>query len=64
VYVHSSQSEESLTFSFWIVSHGPLTATRLDPIVSPGAISGHVHAIVGGSNFGPTYDYDHSMESA
>lgn len=52
-----------LTRSFFIVSHGLLTATRLDPIMSPGDISGHVHAIVGGSNFGPLYDYDRSIES-
>jgi Domain of unknown function (DUF1996) len=30
-----------------------LVTTRLDPIVNPGAVSGHVHTIIGGSNFGP-----------
>jgi len=29
-----------------------LTIERLDPIVNPGAVSGHVHGILGGSNFG------------
>ncbi|KAF8348791.1 hypothetical protein F5887DRAFT_1241665 [Amanita rubescens] len=29
-----------------------LTTQRLDPIVSPGQVSSHVHAVVGGSNFG------------
>lgn len=31
--------------------------------MSPGDVSGHVHAIVGGSNFGPLYDYDNSQKS-
>ena len=26
---------------------------RVDSIVSPGAVSGHVHKVSGGSNFGP-----------
>jgi hypothetical protein len=35
-----------------------LTLTRLDPIVNPGAVSGHAHMVVGGSNFGPTITTD------
>lgn len=31
-----------------------LVRARLDPIVSPGKVSSHVHAVLGGSNFGPT----------
>ncbi|KIK62169.1 hypothetical protein GYMLUDRAFT_58386 [Collybiopsis luxurians FD-317 M1] len=27
---------------------------RLDPIIDPGTVSGHVHSVVGGSNFGMT----------
>lgn len=30
-----------------------ITTERLDPIVNPGTVSGHVHSVVGGSNFGP-----------
>lgn len=42
---------------FWIVQLAPLVSTRLDPVVTPGGVSGHVHAIIGGSAFSPTYDY-------
>lgn len=31
---------------------GPLTEGRSDPIVSPGQVSGHVHTVQGGGNFG------------
>jgi hypothetical protein len=33
------------------VNCAPLTIQRGDPIVSPGQVSAHVHAVVGGSNF-------------
>ncbi|KAJ7452125.1 hypothetical protein B0H11DRAFT_2074419 [Mycena galericulata] len=29
-----------------------ITTQRLDPVVSPGSVSTHVHAVLGGSNFG------------
>lgn len=48
----SSAVKTSRTFA---VNHfygdGPLTMGRMDPIISPGTASGHVHAIQGGSNF-------------
>ncbi|WVN91183.1 uncharacterized protein L203_106440 [Cryptococcus depauperatus CBS 7841] len=48
--------------SFWVVQHGkPLFTSRLDPIISPGGISGHVHSVIGGSAFNPTYTYEHSI---
>jgi hypothetical protein len=34
------------------VNCAPLTIQRADPIVNPGQISGHVHAVVGGKRFG------------
>ena len=37
-----------------------LTVERADPIVSPGGVAGHVHRVIGGSNFGveiPSSDY-------
>ncbi|KAL7007560.1 hypothetical protein EMMF5_003024 [Cystobasidiomycetes sp. EMM_F5] len=34
----------------------PLLTARLDPNVNPGAISQHVHRVVGGSAFNPNYD--------
>ncbi|OCF34158.1 hypothetical protein I316_04108 [Kwoniella heveanensis BCC8398] len=58
---------------FWIVQHGPAVVTsRLDPIVSPNAVSGHgefrftwiqFHSVVGGSAFSSNYDYDVSRGS-
>jgi len=42
---------------------GNLLHTRLDPIVNPGAISKHMHNIVGGSNFASTYNPSHLLES-
>lgn len=47
-----------LVNAFWIIAHGTLTRDRLDPIVSPGKVSSHVHTVVGASNFGPTEDTD------
>ena len=32
----------------------PLTIQRSDPIVSPGTMSGHVHAVIGGTGFQQT----------
>ncbi|KZP01483.1 hypothetical protein CALVIDRAFT_559298 [Calocera viscosa TUFC12733] len=34
----------------------PLLLARLDPIVQPGIVSQHAHAVVGGSAFQPNYD--------
>jgi hypothetical protein len=34
------------------VQCAPLTVQRSDPIVNPGSISHHVHAVVGGTKFG------------
>jgi hypothetical protein len=39
--------------AFWILDHGQLTLDRLDPIISPGAVSSHVHVAVGARAFGP-----------
>ncbi|EIW67152.1 hypothetical protein TREMEDRAFT_65020 [Tremella mesenterica DSM 1558] len=47
----------------WILNHVPLAQGRLDPIVSPGGVSGHVHAIVGGSAFEPTYHYADNLQA-
>jgi len=33
------------------VNCSPLTVQRTDPIVTPGKISGHVHAVIGGTAF-------------
>nr|XP_018265692.1 uncharacterized protein I303_02064 [Kwoniella dejecticola CBS 10117]OBR87850.1 hypothetical protein I303_02064 [Kwoniella dejecticola CBS 10117] len=41
----------------------PLINSRLDPIVNPGKVSGHVHHVVGGSAFAATQDYASSRAS-
>lgn len=41
--------------TFAVLHHygkGPLMTGRVDPVVNPGAISGHVHTVMGASNFG------------
>lgn len=50
----------------FIVQCAPLTVQRADPIVFPGQISPHVHAVAGGTNFGLTSsneDARNSMET-
>jgi len=37
---------------------GALTYARVDPIISPGQVSGHVHALYGSNAIGVNYDYD------
>jgi hypothetical protein len=51
------------TTAFFILSHPILQVTRLDPIVTPGAVSSHVHTIIGGSNFQPELDYAKLQQS-
>ncbi len=46
--VRSSQAQ------LFTVNCQPLTIQRSDPIVSPGQLSGHVHAVIGGTNFQQT----------
>jgi len=38
-----------------------LVNERLDPIVDPNAVGGHMHDIVGGSNFGASYNYENQV---
>jgi len=41
-----------------------LTIMRLDPVVNPNAISSHMHDVVGGSNFGASYNYQDQVASS
>ncbi|WWC67741.1 uncharacterized protein I206_101653 [Kwoniella pini CBS 10737] len=41
----------------------PLINSRIDPIISPGKVSGHVHHIVGGSSFSVSQDYSSSRNA-
>ncbi|KAJ5118467.1 hypothetical protein N7448_010174 [Penicillium atrosanguineum] len=58
-------AKDSRTFA---VNHfygqGPLTEGRMDPIISPGTASSHVHAIQGGSNFNLTMENDALLDSS
>ncbi|KAJ3986052.1 hypothetical protein F5890DRAFT_1506543 [Lentinula detonsa] len=39
--------------AYWLMaSNNVLTTQRMDPIVSPGEVSSHVHSVLGGSGFG------------
>ena len=43
--------------TFAVLHHygnGPLMNGRVDPIVSPGTVSTHVHTVMGANNFGET----------
>ncbi|KAL4263562.1 DUF1996 domain-containing protein [Pleurotus pulmonarius] len=45
----------SLANAYWLMGiENFITTERLDPIVNPGAISSHVHSVLGGSNFAMT----------
>lgn len=50
----------------WRLQFDPsaLVIERLDPIVSPGTIAGHVHNIGGGSNFGMSSNFDTLRQSS
>ncbi|RMZ74765.1 hypothetical protein DV737_g5758, partial [Chaetothyriales sp. CBS 132003] len=50
--------------AFWrLPCKSPIVVERLDPIVSPGAVSGHAHTIMGGNGFAPTMDYNSTQAS-
>jgi hypothetical protein len=40
----------------FLIMAKPLVWEPLDPIVTPGKVSGHAHAVVGNSNFRQTFD--------
>ncbi|KAF2015096.1 WSC-domain-containing protein [Aaosphaeria arxii CBS 175.79] len=42
---------------------GRLVRERIDPIVNPGAVSGHLHTISGGSGFGPSMTFEQARNS-
>lgn len=44
-------ASQSVSAFFRMPCDNPLIVERADPIISPGAISGHTHTIAGGSNF-------------
>lgn len=52
------------TWSFVILQGKILVTARMDPIVQPGAVSSHVHNVVGGNKFKSTYNADDLMTSS
>lgn len=42
---------------------GTLLKGRLDSIVSPNAVSGHTHHIIGGNGFAPNMTYESTQKS-
>jgi len=58
-----SLSALSTARAYWLMGMDKITVERLDPIVNPGEVSGHVHAVFGGSNFGMTSSTDKLRQS-
>ncbi|KAI1465850.1 uncharacterized protein F4812DRAFT_437801 [Daldinia caldariorum] len=49
--------------AYWRMSCSLIQTGRLDPIVSPGVASAHVHKVSGASNFGLVNTYDDLISS-
>ena len=48
----------------WHADVDILAVERLDPIISPNAVSQHMHTILGGSAFGASYNYADQVQSS
>jgi hypothetical protein len=52
------------TEAFWRMScPGRVVRERADPIVNPGAVSGHLHTVSGGNGFGFSQDFAQARKS-
>lgn len=49
--------------AFWRMSCGIIQTGRVDPIISPGKVAGHVHKVSGASNFGLTNTFEDLQSS-
>ncbi|ETI20140.1 hypothetical protein G647_08174 [Cladophialophora carrionii CBS 160.54] len=50
--------------AFWrLPCKSPIVVERADPIINPGAVSGHLHTIMGGNGFDFTMDYNSTQAS-
>ncbi|KAJ5664877.1 uncharacterized protein N7477_007325 [Penicillium maclennaniae] len=55
----------TFTDAFWrLPCRGRTGVARLDPIVEPGEISGHIHAVHGAGNFGMSSDMNTLLDSS
>lgn len=52
------------SLAFWRMGCSQIMNARMDPISSPGMVSGHTHTIVGASNIGISSDFDSLINSA
>ena len=53
------------SWAFWKVPcTSPVLRERADPIINPGAVSNHVHTIMGGNGFGFDMDYRRARASS
>lgn len=48
----ASAAKDKRSFAVLRFTNKQLTKARVDPIMNPGTLSGHVHTVLGGSNFG------------
>ncbi|KAL8690092.1 MAG: hypothetical protein Q9224_004488 [Gallowayella concinna] len=55
----SAQRDYYFTFG-----SGSLVEERLDPLLNPGALSGHVHSVVGGNAFASSMDFEATQRSS
>ncbi|KAL8806539.1 MAG: hypothetical protein Q9182_001322 [Xanthomendoza sp. 2 TL-2023] len=55
----SAQRDYYFTFG-----SGSLVQERLDPVLNPGALSGHVHSVVGGDAFAASMDFETTQRSS
>lgn len=59
----ASSAVAQRNYYFVLGSGNPLVSERLDPLISPGQVSNHVHSVVGGNGFAPTMDYAQTQTS-
>ncbi|KAL8994263.1 MAG: hypothetical protein Q9169_005716 [Polycauliona sp. 2 TL-2023] len=59
-FVSSVSAQQDYYFNF---GGSTLVKERLDPLLNPGALSGHVHSVFGGNAFAATMDYATTQSS-
>lgn len=61
--VNSASAKDGRTFAVVRHSGNPIVQARMDPIISPGAISGHVHNVIGGTGFSESMGPDDALNA-
>jgi hypothetical protein len=59
----AAQSSQYAGHYFIQDTGAPLVVERLDPILKPGGLAGHVHSVVGSNTFAATMDYAATQEA-